>query len=65
MKKLFILFLFCLCFVLNQNLSAFADEEEAKTPPPQITNEKLREYKDFIDENGIKEKEIPDLKAEI
>lgn len=65
MKKFFILFLFCLCFVLNQNLSAFADEEEAKTPPPQITNEKLREYKDFIDENGIKEKEIPDLKTTI
>lgn len=66
MKKFFILFLFCLCFVLNQNLTAFADEEEAKTPqPPQITNEKLREYKDFIDENGIKEKEIPDLKTTI
>ena len=65
MKKFFILFLFCLCFVLNQNLSAFADEEAKTPPPPQITNEKLREYKDFIDEAGIKEKEIPDLKATI
>ena len=62
MKKFFILFLFCLLLVGSRNFSAFAEEENSKPLPPVITNEKLREYKDFIAERGIKEKEIPDLK---
>lgn len=66
MKKLFVIFGCCLWLVLIQNISAFAGEEKPGAPqPPQITNEKLRAYKEFIDNNGIKEKEFPNLKTDI
>ena len=66
MKKLFVIFGCCLWLVLIQNISAFAGEEKPGAPqPPQITNEKLRAYKEFIDNNRIKEKEFPNLKTDI
>ena len=66
MKNFILLFLFYLCLGVTQNISAIAGEEEAKTQqPPQITNEKLREYKNFIEKKNKKEKEIPEIKNEI
>ena len=63
MKKILNLLVFLSFIFAGGNSAAIA--EESKVQPPVITNEKLREYKDFISEFEIKEKEIPDLKSEI
>ena len=58
MKKFFILFLFCLCFVLNQNLSAFADEEEAKTPPRKSQTKNFVNIKILLMKTELKKKKF-------
>lgn len=63
MKKLANIFIFTFIILVFESFGVFA--EENKIQPPIITNEKLREYKNFISEKGIKEREIPDLKHKI
>lgn len=63
MKKLINIFVFAFIILVFESFLVMA--EESKVQPPIITNEKLREYKEFISKFGIKEKEIPDLKSEI
>lgn len=63
MKKLINIFVFAFIILVFESFGVMA--EESKVQPPIITNEKLREYKEFISKFGIKEKEIPDLKSEI
>ena len=63
MKKFLNVLIFLSFIFAGGNFAVIAEENVVQ--PPVITNEKLREYKDFISEFEIKEKEIPDLQQEI